>query len=109
GNHARLPSGFISTVWLFGKGHQAVVLENLALRQQFSVYKPGRSVRAWSGAIGRFGSRYPSVEGVARSLVHRSSRHAGALAAPKIPAVLGAAFKQIGRNRAASRQFSDSH
>jgi len=41
--------------------------------------------------------------------VHCSCRHGGALAARKIPAVLGAAFKQIGKNRAASRQFSDSH
>jgi transposase InsO family protein len=41
--------------------------------------------------------------------VHRSSRHGGALAARKISAVLGAAFKQIGKNRSASRQFSDSH
>src|SRR5207302_10957152 len=42
------------------------------------------------------------VDGVATSLVHRSSRHGGALAARKIPAVLGAAFKPIGKNRAAS-------
>jgi len=41
--------------------------------------------------------------------VHRSSRHSGALAARTIPTVLGAAFKQIGKNWAASRQFSDSH
>jgi len=31
--------GLFRLVWLFGKGHQAVVLENLALRQQLSVYK----------------------------------------------------------------------
>jgi len=26
-------------VWLFVRGHQALVLENLALRQQLSIYK----------------------------------------------------------------------
>ena len=31
--------GLLRLVWLFGKGHQAVVLENLALRQQLSIYK----------------------------------------------------------------------
>ncbi len=31
--------GVFRLVWLFGKGHQAVVLENLVLRQQLSVYK----------------------------------------------------------------------
>jgi hypothetical protein len=31
--------GSFRLVWLFGKGHQAVVLENLALRQQLSIYK----------------------------------------------------------------------
>ena len=31
--------GLFRLVWLFGKGHQAVVLENLALRQQLSVYR----------------------------------------------------------------------
>jgi len=30
--------GLFRRVWLFGKGHQAVVLENLALRQ-LSIYK----------------------------------------------------------------------
>jgi putative transposase len=31
--------GLFRLVWLFEKGHQAVVLDNLALRQQLSVYK----------------------------------------------------------------------
>ena len=31
--------GLFRLVWLFGKGHPAVVLENLALRQQLSIYK----------------------------------------------------------------------
>jgi adenylate cyclase len=51
---------------------------------------------------------FRAVEGVATGLVHRSSRRGGALAARTIPSLLGAAFKQIGKNRAAFRQFSDS-
>ena len=31
--------GLFRLVWLFGKGHHAVVLENLALRQQLAIYK----------------------------------------------------------------------
>jgi transposase InsO family protein len=31
--------GLFRLVWLFGKGHHAVALENLALRQQLSIYK----------------------------------------------------------------------
>lgn len=31
--------GLFRLVWLFGKGHHAVVLENIALRHQLSVYK----------------------------------------------------------------------
>jgi transposase InsO family protein len=34
--------GLFRLVWFFGKGHQAVVLENLALRQQLSIYKRKR-------------------------------------------------------------------
>ena len=31
--------GWFRLVWLFSRGHQALVLENLALRQQLAVYK----------------------------------------------------------------------
>ena len=31
--------GLFQLIWLFGRGHQAVVLENLALRQQLVIYK----------------------------------------------------------------------
>jgi len=31
--------GLFRMVWLFGKNHRGVVLENLALRQQLSIYK----------------------------------------------------------------------
>jgi putative transposase len=31
--------GSFRLIWLFGKGHHAVVLENLALRQQLAIYK----------------------------------------------------------------------
>jgi hypothetical protein len=31
--------GWFRLIWLFTRGHQALVLENLALRQQLAVYK----------------------------------------------------------------------
>src|SRR5271169_2222710 len=31
--------GWFRCIWLFTRGHQALVLENLALRQQLAVYK----------------------------------------------------------------------
>ena len=31
--------GLFRIVWLFGKDHRGVVLENIALRQQLSIYK----------------------------------------------------------------------
>jgi len=31
--------GLFQLIWLFGRGHRAVVLENLALRQQLAIYK----------------------------------------------------------------------
>ena len=31
--------GLFRLIWLFGRGHHAVVLENLALRQQLAIYK----------------------------------------------------------------------
>src|SRR5450759_3705843 len=31
--------GLFRLIWLFGKGHHAVALENLALRQQLAIYK----------------------------------------------------------------------
>jgi hypothetical protein len=31
--------GFVRLLWLFGKDHRGVALENIALRQQLSVYK----------------------------------------------------------------------
>jgi hypothetical protein len=34
--------GLFRLIWLFGKGHHAVALENLALRQQIAIYKRKR-------------------------------------------------------------------
>jgi len=41
--------GLFRLVWLVGRGHQAVVLENLALRQQISIYKRGKKRPRLSG------------------------------------------------------------
>src|SRR5215831_2573734 len=34
--------GLFRLVWLFGKGHRDIVLENLALRQQLAIYQRKR-------------------------------------------------------------------
>src|ERR1700737_3027344 len=39
GNMLVILLGLFQLIWLFGRGHHAVVLENLALRQQLSIYK----------------------------------------------------------------------
>src|ERR1044071_3214155 len=39
GNMLAILLGLFRLIWLFGRGHQAVVLENLALRQQLAIYK----------------------------------------------------------------------
>src|SRR3984893_7555670 len=39
GNMLAILLGLFRLIWLFGRGHHAVVLENLALRQQLSIYK----------------------------------------------------------------------
>jgi len=101
--------GLFRLVWLFEKGHQAVVLENLALRQQLSYKRrqkrprlDGRDRWFWIGLSGVWTEWRRALCIVHPDTVVRWQRG-------KIPAVLGAAFKQIGKNRAASRQFSDSH
>ena len=110
GNHSWLPSGFISTGLALWKrsssgrpGEPRPPPAAFHLQTQAEASAPARARSVVLDRVVR------GVEGVATSLVHCSSRHGGALAARKIPAVLGAAFKQIGKNRAASRQFSDSH
>jgi hypothetical protein len=99
--------GLFRLVWLFEKGHQAVVLDNLALRQQLSVYKRrqkrprlvGRDRWFWI-ALSEVWTEWRR----ALCIVHPDT--SGALAARKIRT--GAAFKQIGTGRA-SPQFSHSH
>jgi hypothetical protein len=39
GNMLAILLGWFRLIWLFGRGHHAVVLENLALRQQLAIYK----------------------------------------------------------------------
>src|ERR1700751_3690604 len=99
--------GLFRLVWLFEKGHQAVVLDNRALRQQLSVYKRrqkrprlvGRDRWFWI-ALSEVWTEWRR----ALCIVHPDT--SGALAARKIRT--GAAFKQIGTGRA-SPQFSHSH
>jgi hypothetical protein len=86
--------GLFRLIWLFGKGHHAVVLENLALRQQLAIYKRkqmrprlvGRD--RWFWAVG-------GVDGLATSFARRSSRHGGAVAAGAFSPVLGEPLEVI--------------
>jgi len=41
-------------IWLFGRGHQAVALENLALRQQLAIYKRTKKLPRLDGSDRRF-------------------------------------------------------
>jgi hypothetical protein len=63
---------------LLGSSHQAVVLENLALRQQLAIYK--RKQRR-PRLLQRDRWFWMAVEGLARGAVRRPSRHGSALAA----------------------------
>jgi hypothetical protein len=64
--------GLFRLIWLCGTGHHAVVLENLALRQQLAIYK-GKKKRpvSWARALvlDRAGR---GVEGLAETSVRGS-------------------------------------
>ena len=44
--------GLFRLIWLFTRGHQALVVENLALRQQLAIYKRQRK-RPWLSGFDR--------------------------------------------------------
>jgi putative transposase len=46
--------GLFRLIWLFGRGHQAVALENLALRQQLAIYKRTKKHPRLDGSDRRF-------------------------------------------------------
>ena len=52
--------GLFRLIWRFGKGHHAVVLENLALLQQIAVYKRRKSSPNWFAGTAGSGSHCPS-------------------------------------------------
>jgi hypothetical protein len=72
---------FIRLIWLFGNGHQAVVLENLALRQQLAIYKRKQRRPHLAGRDRWFWIALSVVWKETTSLVRRPSRHGGAVAA----------------------------
>jgi hypothetical protein len=66
--------GIFRLIWLFGKGQHAVVLENVALRQQIAVLQ----TEAKASLISPTGPlvldcAVRRLEGLAASLAHRSS------------------------------------
>jgi hypothetical protein len=79
-------------IWLFGKGHQGVVLESLALRQQLSIYKRTQNRPRLAGRDRWFWIALSVVWQDWRQAlwVVGSSRHSGALAAGACPPLLGA-------------------
>jgi hypothetical protein len=97
--------GLFRLIWLFGKGHHAVVLENLALRQQIAVYKRKqkrpRPVQPGPLVLDR---TVPRVEGSAASLVHRSFGLGGALAAGAFPPMLGEPVAEVRNTRTTAGQ-----
>ena len=78
-------------IWLFTRGHQALILKNLALRQQLAVYK--RSKRPKLNRSDRvFWIALASVwNWMATSLGPGAPRHGGALATATLLQILGTA------------------
>ena len=77
-------------VWLLGKGQRDVVLENLALRQQLSIYqRKQKRPRLTRGRPLVLDDGLGDVEELAASSAHRPSRHGGALAAGAFSPALG--------------------
>src|SRR5215469_6953412 len=77
-------------VWLFLRGHQALVLENLALRQQLSVYKRKQKrprLTRWDRLF--WIALAGSWRGWRKVPVRRSPGHGGALAEAAFQKVLG--------------------
>ena len=51
--------GLFQLIWLFGRGHHAIALENLALRQQLAIYKRKKKRPRQSDPIAGSGSCLP--------------------------------------------------
>jgi len=92
---ASLPRLF-RLVWLFLRGHQALVVENLALRQQLSIYRRKQKRPRLTGWDRLFWITLAAHwAGLAKISIRRSSRHGGALAAAAFWKVLGAVVEQV--------------
>ena len=65
--------GLFRLIWLCGRGHHTVVLENLALRQQLAIYKRKKKASAVSWARALVLDRaVRGVEGLAETSVRGS-------------------------------------
>jgi hypothetical protein len=77
-------------VRLLGSSHQAVAVENLALRLQLAAYKRKRKT-ACSNAMGStvLGRSVPGLEPLAAGAGFRSARYGGSLATGTFSQILG--------------------
>ena len=99
--------GLFRLIWLFGRGHDAVALENLTLRQQLAIYKrknkrPNPARPLVLDCTGHH------LEGLATSAVGGSPRHGCALAAPAFPGLLGGTLESVWEVRSTANWQGDS-
>ena len=83
-------------VRLLGSGHQAVAVENLALRLQLAAFKKKRKrpVHAMGSAV--LGRAVPSLEQLEGGSSLRSAGYRRALATREVPEILGPAVSTQG-------------
>jgi hypothetical protein len=96
-------------VWLLGKSHHGIVLENLALRQQLAIYKRKQMRPRLLRRDLWFWIALSVVLGwLATCLVRRPSRHGGAVAAGAFSPVLGEPLEEViyGETGSTARQPS---
>jgi hypothetical protein len=86
--------GLFRFVRLLGSGHQAVAVENLALRRQLAAYKRKLKrpvVTQWDRLF--WVGLSAGLEPLAARARFRSARHSGALATGTVSQILGSAVK----------------
>jgi hypothetical protein len=78
----------LRTLGLLCRGHRAIVLENVALRQQLSIFRRTVTSALPHERPGVLGPARHGVAGLANGLDRRAARHCRALASPMAPAPL---------------------
>ena len=100
--------GLFRLVFLFGKDHRAVVLENLALRQQLSIYKrKHKRPRLVEGDRWFWIGLSVVWKDWRRALMVVHSRHGSTLAARTFPPLLDAVVEDVEKSRPALDRPTD--